>query len=154
MLSYRAVITGSLLFVTTAAAQQSPPSATTLKDPAIARILGILPGAGHMYAGEVARGLLYFSGTTGILLVGGYISFGECFSDSIDRSDCQRAEAVTLIAAGGLWVWSIVDAGRAARRTNAKRAARTSFLLEPARIPVAPHSDRAAVRLGVRVSTR
>lgn len=59
---------------------------------------------------------------------------------------------VTLIAAGGLWVWSIVDAGRAARRTNAKRAARASLVLEPTRTtPLG--EDRNAVRLGVRIST-
>jgi hypothetical protein len=47
----------------------------------------------------------------------------------------------------------IVDAGRAARRTNARRAARTSLILEPTRLPDALGDDRTAVRLGVRIST-
>ena len=163
MLSLRAVLAGSLFYVTTAAAQPSPASTTTqpdtttsaLKSPATARLIGIIPGAGHMYAGEVGRGFLYLGGTLGILLAGVAASADDCLNELFSSEPCGRtAQTVSLIAAGGLWVWSIVDAGRAARRTNTKRAATTSLLLEPTRIPVALGTDRTAVRLGVRVSTR
>jgi hypothetical protein len=170
MLRLRIVLAGSLLSVTTAAAQVSPLSTVTqadntasaLKSPTTARLVGILPGAGHMYAGEVGRGFLYLGGTLGILLAGALVGVTDCLEEGIssvfapDQPDCGVPPAVTvsLIAAGGLWVWSIVDAGRAARRTNAKRAASVSLVLEPTRIPVALGDDRTAVRLGLRISTR
>ena len=160
MLSLRAVIAGSLLFVTTASAQSSPVSTTTwpdttaaeLKSPATARLIGIIPGAGHMYAGEVGRGFLYFGGTLGILVVGSALFMSECFMTDVPGRCGETTAAVTLIATGGLWVWSIVDAGRAARRTNAKRTGSTSLILEPTRIPVPTGEDRTAVRLGVRIT--
>jgi hypothetical protein len=73
---------------------------------------------------------------------------------SPDQPDCGGSPALTvsLIAAGGLWAWSIIDAGRAARRTNAKRA-RTSLIVEPTRRSTALGDDRNAVRLGVRIAT-
>ena len=157
----RAVLAGSLLLVTTAAAQPSSPSTvkqadTTVagpKDPAVARLIGIIPGAGHVYAGEAGAGFLYFVGTLGIFATGGYITMSLAFTDQNNRPEVAWVGWGTIIATGGLWVWSIVDAGRAARRTNAKLARRTSFLLEPTRIPVANGGDRAAVRLGVQIST-
>jgi TM2 domain-containing membrane protein YozV len=160
MLPLRAVLAGSLLFVTTAAAQTSPLSTanqpdTTVaapKDPALARLIGIIPGAGHMYAGEVGRGFLYLGGTLGIFVTGGVIVLSAAFSDQNNQDAAATAGWATLIATGGLWGWSIVDAGRAARRTNAKAARRTSLILEPTAIPVANGGDRAAVRLGVRIS--
>ena len=161
MLPLRAALAGSLLLVTTAAAQHSPLSlahqADTVikgpKDPAVARLIGIIPGAGHMYAGEVGTGFLYFSGTLGIVAAGGYITVSLAFSDQNNHREAAWVGWGTIIAASGLWVWSIVDAGRAARRTNAKLARRTSLILEPAAIPVANGGDRAAVRLGVKIST-
>ena len=166
MLTLRAVLAGSLLVVTAAVAQESPLATATqadttvsaLKDPSTARVIGIIPGAGHMYAGEVGRGFLYLGGTLVIISVGALTATIDCLEDvnwlGGDQPRCRSATlTVSLIAAGGLWVWSIVDAGRAARRTNAKRTARTSLILEPTRLPDAVGDDRTAVRLGVRVST-
>ena len=162
MLSLRAALAGSLLFVATAASAQTSASTTTqpdttvadLKNPTAARLLGIIPGAGHMYAGEVGRGLLVFVGTLGVLAAGSYVYASDCFMQDSGKCDGGAAVGVVaVIATSGLWVWSIVDAGRAARRTNAKRAAGTSLILEPTRIPTALGDDRAAVRLGVRIST-
>lgn len=164
MLPLRAVLAGSLLFVTTAAAQPSAPltpseADTTVfaqKSPATARLIGIIPGAGHMYAGEVGPGFLYLGGTLSLLLAGALSGATECLVEAFSyESECGQstAETMSLIAAGGLWVWSIVDAGRAARRTNAKHAARASVILEPTRIPAALGDDRTAVMLGLRIST-
>jgi hypothetical protein len=157
----RAVLAGSLLFVTTAAAQQVPVSTATQvdttisasKSPSTARVIGIIPGAGHMYAGEVGRGFLYLGGTLGLVLVAGYAHLSDCFMT--DQPGCGGSPEVTvsLIAAGGLWIWSIADAGRAARRTNAKRAA-SSLILEPTRIAAAHGGDHTGVRLGLRITTR
>ena len=130
MLPLRAALAGSLVFVTTAAAQPSslsvakPPDTVVAapKDPAVARLLGIVPGAGHMYAGEVGIGFLYLGGTLGVFVVGGIFTLSAAFSDQSH----SRAAAVgwaTIIATGGLWTWSIVDAGRAARRNLPARSA-------------------------------
>jgi hypothetical protein len=162
MLSLRAGLAGSLLLVTTVSAQSSSVSTTTwpdttaagLKNPGIARLIGIVPGAGHMYAGEVGRGFLYLGGTLGILTVGSALWMNECFMTDQPGPCGETTGAVTLIATGGLWLWSIVDAGRAARRTNAKRIGSTSLILEPTRIPVTAGDDRTAVRLGLRITTR
>ena len=163
MLPLRAVLAGSVLLVTTAAAQPSSLSTATqdttvpaLKDPTTARLIGIIPGAGHMYAGEVGRGFLYLGGTLGLFVAAGLASVSHCIEYSlfgVDPPDCDRSpeEVLALIAAGGLWVWSIFDAGRAARRTNAKRAARVSPVIEPT--PAALGDDGTTVRLGVRIST-
>lgn len=166
MLPLRAVLAGSVLLVTTAAAQPSSLSTATqadttvpaLKDPTAARLIGIIPGAGHMYAGEVGRGFLYLGGTLGLFVAAGIASVSHCIEYSLfgfDPPDCERSpeEVLALIAAGGLWVWSIFDAGRAARRTNAKRAARVSPVIEPTHNPAALGDNGTTVRLGVRIST-
>lgn len=165
MLPLRAALVGSVLFVTTAAAQVSSlPAATQAdttvparKSPTTARLIGIIPGAGHMYAGEVEHGLFYMTGIPSLVLVGALVGGLDCLSDWFlsAQADCGTPAALTvsLIAAGGLWAWSIFDAGRAARRTNAKRAAGASLIIEPTRIPATPRDDRTAVRLGLRIST-
>ena len=163
----RAALAGYLLFGTTAAAQQLPLSTATqadttvwtLKSPSAARVIGIIPGAGHMYAGEVGRGFLYLGGTVSLVFVAALAGMADCLDNIAffsEQTSCGRstAETVSLVAAGGLWVWSIVDAGRAARRTNAKRAASASLILEPTRIPVARGDDHTGVRLGLRITLR
>jgi hypothetical protein len=159
MLPLRAVLAGSLLFATTLAAQPEPQAETTApgrKSPTTARVIGIIPGAGHMYAGEVGRGFLYLGGTLGLVATAAAFAIDDCVVELFSESDCGRStgETVSLIAAGGLWVWSIIDAGRAARRTNAKRAARTSLIVTPTRLPTALGDARTGVRLGVRISSR
>ena len=147
MLRLRVVLAGCLLFVTTAAAQDT--IVPEHKSPTVARLLGVVhPGLGHIYAGEVEHGILYATATPSLVLAGALVSRVECLAESW-LSDCGRSTVLTvsLVGAGALWAWSIFDAGRAAQRTNAKRAGRTSLILEPAR------DDPAAVRLGLRIST-
>lgn len=143
----RVVLAGCLLFVTTAAAQDT--TVPEHKSPTTARLLGVVsPGLGHIYAGEVEHGLLYLTATPSLVVMGALVSGLECLAESW-LSDCGPSTVLTvsLIGAGALWAWSIFDAGRAAERTNAKRARRTSLILESAR------DDPAAVRLGVRIGT-
>lgn len=150
MLPLRAVLGGSLLLVTTAAAQPwSPLTATQAdttvaapKSPVVARLIGIVPGAGHMYAEEVGAGLLYFVGTLGVFVTGSFITLSAAFSDQNNQDAAAAAGWATIIATAGLWTWSIVDAGRAARRTNAKRARSTrsssSQPIQPLTAAIAP----------------
>jgi hypothetical protein len=165
MLAVRAVVAGSLLFVTTAGAQApSLPTATlpdatvsAPKSPMTARLLAIVPGAGHMYAGETESAIAVAALMSGILMAGVLVSAMSCLPEphSDPPSDCDRTRPLRIsgIVAGGLWLYSIFDAGRAAQRTNAKKAGRTSLLLEPTRMPVANGGDRGAVRLGLQIST-
>lgn len=74
-----------------------------------AMVLGFLfPGLGHVYAGEVFQGLLLFV----LYALFGMMTF-QAFS--------QGAEPlVALIVTVGLWLTGVADAGRAARRFNAR----------------------------------
>ena len=130
----------------------SPPIAATasLKDPRLARALAILPGAGHLYAGERGRAGAVFGTVVGILVLGGTISDdavecpGEEYSDEYCTS--PTLDVLTYTAALGVLGWSMWDAGRAAQRTNARRLRRAGVVLQ---LP----STRTAgtYRVGLRV---
>ena len=128
-------------------AQQGDVSA---KSPTAARIMGIIPGAGHMYAGETGRGFAYLGGVVGLVVVGGAVLVADCVGDlySSGSDDCSSSasEDVLAVAVVGLWAWSIYDAGRAAHRTNEKNGLRTSLIIAP---------DRArGVRVGLSFAVR
>jgi hypothetical protein len=65
------------------------------------------------------------SWTLAIFTAGGFLTLNMAFPDQHNQPEVAWVGWGTVIATGGLWVWSIVDAGRAARRTNAKLARRT-----------------------------
>jgi hypothetical protein len=132
----------------------SPAEGGDLKSPATARVLGILPGAGHMYAGEVRRGFAYLGAVVGILAATSIASVAECAGD-VYESDCGSSTTATIgaVAAIGVWGWSIYDAGLAARRTNTRAHRPASLIAEPVRLPTA-EGDRIAVRLGLSIPVR
>ncbi len=104
------------------------------KSPAAARVIGIIPGAGHMYAGEVGKGIAYLGGSLAILTIGAAVLAADCVRDAFSDEVCtgsSAAENITLGAFFGLWAWSFYDAGRAARRTNAKRGIVASLIIAP-----------------------
>ena len=122
------------------AAQQSPPPAPSsassqFKDPAAARVIGIIPGAGHMYAGEPGRGVAYLGGVVGLTLAGAAMFLSDCASDiyRITSDGCESSSAGNgfLVVALGVWAWSIYDAGSAAHRENAKHGFRAALILAP-----------------------
>lgn len=109
------------------------------KNPVVARVIGIVPGAGHMYAGETRRGLAYMGGTVGVFLLGTTLFVTECVVSFGARCEEESiTDDVTVLATLGVWAWSIYDAGRAAHRTNARRRSRVSLMLTPAR-SISPH---------------
>ena len=119
--------------VTPVAAQQGD---YTAKSPTTARIIGIIPGAGHMYAGETGRGWAYLGGVAGLALVGSALVATDCVVDVYSGSGSETcpsstAENVLVVAFVGLWGWSIYDAGRAAHRMNEKHGLRTSLIIAP-----------------------
>ena len=131
-------------------------SAVEMKSPTVARVVGIIPGAGHIYAGETGRGLLYMGGTLGVLALGAMVLAVECLSDLGVEEDCNSSGADNVVTAAVLavWGWSIYDAGRAAHRTNARRRLRMSLLVAPARSAAAYTRDGRAVKLGLSLGTR
>jgi hypothetical protein len=145
------------------AAQQDPPAAprnadsSQFKDPATARVIGIIPGAGHMYAGEPGRGVAYLGGVVGLTLAGAAMFLSDCASDiyRITSDGCESSSAGNgfLVVALGVWAWSIYDAGSAAHRENAKHGFRAALILAP------EHSRGVAgggqgVKVGLSIATR
>ena len=119
------------------------------KSPMLARVIGVVPGAGHVYAGEPDRGLVYFVATLGIAIVGGNVSDAQCSEEPYSDEYCSSTtlDILTAAAVAGVWGWSIVDAGRAARRTNARRLRVTGMLVERTSLA----DSRPVTRVGFRV---
>ncbi|HEY8839978.1 MAG TPA: NINE protein [Candidatus Dormibacteraeota bacterium] len=85
--------------------------ARTRKSPLVAVALAIVPGLGHFYLGENKKGIAYLVGVGGL----------EFFGLDLDLSIIGALIGVPLeIGGGSLWVFSIVDAYRTARRLEAE----------------------------------
>ncbi|HEY2597819.1 MAG TPA: hypothetical protein VGJ79_05000 [Candidatus Dormibacteraeota bacterium] len=77
----------------------------------MAAALAIVPGLGHFYLGENKKGIAYLIGVGGL----------EFFGFDLDLSIIGALIGVPLeIGGGSLWVFSIVDAYRTARRLEAE----------------------------------
>ncbi len=126
------------------------------KSPAAARVIGILPGAGHIYAGETGRGLAYMGGTVGVFLIGAAAMLADCYDDVLGtESDCESSSTgdIAVAATLALWGWSIYDAGRAAHRTNAKRRQmRVAIIVAPTGSGSPPRGGSRGVRLGLSLA--
>ena len=77
----------------------------------MAAALAVVPGLGHFYLGENKKGIAYLIGVGGL----------EFFGFDLDLSIIGALIGVPLeIGGGSLWVFSIVDAYRTARRLEAE----------------------------------
>jgi TM2 domain-containing membrane protein YozV len=77
----------------------------------VAAALAIVPGLGHFYLGENKKGIAYLVGVGGL----------EFFGLDLDLSIIGALIGVPLeIGGGSLWVFSIVDAYRTARRLESE----------------------------------
>jgi hypothetical protein len=123
------------------------------KSPTAARVIGIFPGAGHIYAGETGRGFAYMGGILALFVVGVTAMAAECYGELLgagERCDSSNTDDVAAAAILALWGWSIYDAGRAAHRTNAKRQRmRLSLLVAPVTSLRAAQGSVHGVKLGV-----
>ena len=146
------VLAGGVARPVAAQVRPSPPirAAASLTDPRLARTLAILPGAGHLYAGEPGRAATVLGAVVGIVVIGNSISDdavdcpGEEYSDEYCTS--PTLDVLTYAAALGVLGWSVWDAGRAAQRTNARRLRRAGLVLQ------LPSSRTAGgYRIGMRV---
>ncbi|MFI5269215.1 MAG: hypothetical protein ACHQ7M_17715 [Chloroflexota bacterium] len=81
------------------------------KSPFMAAALAVVPGLGHFYLGDNKKGIAYLIGVGGL----------EFFGFDLDLSIIGALIGVPLeIGGGSLWVFSIVDAYRTARRMEAE----------------------------------
>jgi TM2 domain-containing membrane protein YozV len=77
------------------------------KNPVLAAALAVVPGLGHFYLGDHKKGVAYLIGIGGI----------EFFGLDLDLSFIGALIGIPLEAGGAtLWVFSIADAYRTARR--------------------------------------
>jgi hypothetical protein len=77
------------------------------KSPGLAAALAVLPGVGHFYLGDNTKGIAFLVGIVGL----------QFFGLDFDLTMIGAAIGVPLELGGaGLWLFSIVDAYRTARR--------------------------------------
>jgi hypothetical protein len=77
------------------------------KSPWVAAALAIIPGMGHFYLGQNMKGAGFLAGLVGL----------QFFGADLDLSVIGAAIGVPLELTGGtLWLFSIVDAYRSAKR--------------------------------------
>lgn len=73
----------------------------------LAAVLAIVPGLGHFYLGHNMKGIAYLVGVGGL----------QFFGLDLDLTVIGAAVGVPLELGGGtLWIYSIVDAYRTAKR--------------------------------------
>lgn len=135
------------------AARPVPQSLESRKSVTTARLLAILPSAGHIYAGETGRGLAFLGGMAGVLAIGTLAIVGDCIA-SYSSAECEEnssRDTAIAVAFYGLWGWSIYDAGSAARRTNARRGFASSTILVE---PLAHRSIEGMTSRGLKLGAR
>lgn len=121
----------------------------TLTDSAVAERLGyrrtvktaivlgsVVPGAGHLYAGEWIKSYPFFLGSVGGIAVGAVIlDFDRCIF-ALFNTNCRpgvpigaRVAGAAMVAGAAIvWVGSARDAGRAVERQRVRRARRASHV--------------------------
>jgi hypothetical protein len=128
------------------------------RNPRRALVLGtLIPGAGHIYAGEYVTGILTYEATVGAI-GGGTLVFliDKCTFAFLSTSTCKPGRewphqllGVTMVGMG-IWKWisSARDAPSAAERANARHRGHTSALAPY----IAPSSGPAdATNIGVSI---
>jgi hypothetical protein len=105
------------------------------RSPHRALVLGsLIPGAGHIYAGEYVRGFLRYEATVGSLGLGTLLFiYDRCMLTFLNAEPCESGPAWPHQLAGiavvgvGIWSWisSARDAPRAAERANERHRLRS-----------------------------
>jgi len=87
--------------------QAVPAARQSHKSPALAAALAIVPGLGHFYLGHNVKGVAYLVGIGGL----------QFFGADLDLTVIGAAVGVPMeLGGGGLWLFSIVDAYRTAKK--------------------------------------
>jgi hypothetical protein len=137
----------------------TPTPATSLyRDPHRALILGsLIPGAGHIYAGEYWRGFLNYEATVGAIGLGVMVFIvDKCTFTFLSTTHCDpgpewphRLLGVVTVGSG-IWEWisSARDAAHAAERANAKHRRKMAGAKPIVAGPGGSHGDwRAGVAI-------
>ena len=103
------------------------------RNPRRALVLGtLIPGAGHIYAGEYLRGFLIYEGTVAAIGMGVMVYILDnctfAFTEPCESGPEWPHRALGIAAVGvGIWNWisSARDAPRAAERANERRRRRS-----------------------------
>ena len=100
------------------AADTQPP----YRSPRAAQIFGtVVPGAGHIYAGEYAKGVGYFYGTVCDIGLGSMAFAVSGLSPGNGPAWPLQVSGALIVGLGvAIWVRGSLDAPRAAARSNAK----------------------------------
>ena len=106
------------------------------RDPRRALVLGsLIPGAGHIYAGEYLKGFITYEGTVTAIGMGTLVFIADrCMFAFLNATPCKSGpqwphQALGIAVVGiGIWEWisSARDAPRAAERANARHDVRLS----------------------------
>jgi hypothetical protein len=105
------------------------------RSPQRALVLGsLIPGAGHIYAGEYGRGFLRYEATVGAIGMGALVFIMDrCTFTFLNAEPCESGPAwphqlagITLVGVA-IWSWisSARDAPRAAERANERHRLRS-----------------------------
>jgi hypothetical protein len=120
------------------------------KNGATATLFGLLvTGGGHFYAGEAGRGAAILGGAIASVVAGVALSTpGGCSGYSCQEADTQPL-AIGYSAALGLWLYGVIDAHRAADRTNLAR--NSSYSHRPSLEPLVGSVPSGSTKLGLRL---
>jgi hypothetical protein len=120
------------------------------RNPATARVLGtLLPGAGHVYAGEYGQAVAYYAGAVSGIGGGfGLLALHGAAQNKEPAWPSQVGSAVLFAFGAWVWVRSSMDAPRAAERANVRHAneARVSFVFRE------PNGGAAGTSVGLAVA--
>jgi hypothetical protein len=129
------------------------------RNPHRALVLGtLIPGAGHIYAGEYVTGILTYEATVGAIGGGTLVFlFDKCIFTFLSSSTCKPGPewphqllGVTIVGMG-IWKWisSARDAPSAAERANTRHRGQTSALT-PYIAPFSGPADATDVGVSIR----
>ena len=132
----------------------APQRSPLYKDPGTARTTSFaLPGGGHLYAGETAKGAALLIASVGSF-IGGYALSNDTEAFTCDENfiSCETSTDYSYLAGGAVvgavfWALGVLDAPRAARRTNERNG--LTAALRPVPLRVAGH-----VRPGLALHVR
>ena len=103
------------------------------KDVTVARVLAaVIPGTGHIYAGEKSKGWTLMGVTIGSYALGRALGDAACGGKTTgsDRLPaCTTGQMIALtgsVISIGAWIYGIVDAGHAVRDHNEALAGETA----------------------------
>jgi hypothetical protein len=134
------------------------PATHPYRDPHRALIFGtLIPGAGHIYAGEYWHGIINYETTVMTIGAGAMVFIvDKCTFSFFSAARCNAGpqwphQALGVVTVGlGFWQWisSARDAQRAAERANAKHQRKAAAAKPIIEAPVGSHGDW---RVGVAI---